>query len=113
MFCGRPPGTRTPKGFASKANSCTEFALASGPHDSIRSVPKGWLGRRESTCPDHFRHFPNYSGTPGGIRTPNLGSRNPLLYPVELRAYVHILVPPTRFERVTPSFVGKCSDPLS
>jgi hypothetical protein len=32
---------------------------------------------------------------------------------IELRAYVHILVPPTRFERVTPSFVGKCSDPLS
>lgn len=31
-------------------------------------------------------HDEGNGGAPGGIRTPNQRSRNPLLYPVELRA---------------------------
>ena len=32
------------------------------------------------------------SGTPGGIRTPDPGIRNPVLYPTELQAQVNFIV---------------------
>ncbi len=33
---------------------------------------------------------PEFTGAPGGIRTPDLRIRSPALYPAELRAHIHI-----------------------
>ena len=42
---------------------------------------------------------PDFSGTPGGIRTPDLRIRSPLLYPAELQA--HISSPYTTFDNAS------------
>ncbi len=87
MLCGRTGQTRTDTPFR-----------ASGP--------KPEAATNYATVPHIY-----CLGASGPVRTGYPELRRFVLFPNELQT--QILVPPERLELPTPSFVGKCSDPLS
>jgi hypothetical protein len=88
MFVVGRPGFEPGRDFVLSEKGVPDFHYPPPHIDSVRSVPKGWHGRRESTCPDHFRHFPNCSGASGLTRTGNPELRRFVLCPVELQTHV-------------------------
>jgi hypothetical protein len=55
-------------------------------HRTARATKNPGKNGAFATSRDWLRNGAIWSSTPGGIRTPNLRFRRPLLYPVELRA---------------------------